>query len=223
MAAKVTHFMLITNAEKIKSVLDLIPSWQNIFVKTSKGSFSVKSVTLTGSDVQIEFLDQSPEASAGSLYFSIGDLCYYLDGDLKKDSVYKFAYQNLNQEQKRRTPRMSVPGDYPATFSLEKLNGHEASEQAKVTDIHGSGLQLYLQLSIPVKNGDQIVGTLRINKFPEIKLSGVVRHQVEKDGGSFTGVELNHREFGSENKLLELLAFYQHDVFYFNKKKAANG
>jgi hypothetical protein len=218
MPSRTTVFVLVSSPDKVNFVKSHIDMWKNIFVKTKTDMFPVKSIRILDADAMVEFLDKTPEDGAGSMYFEIENMCYHFEGVLKSSSLFTFG--NLNQEQKRKFPRMLVPKDYPAYFVIDKVDGKDVSHEAPLLDIHGEGLQFHVSPSFTIKDGEHVTGTIRINKFSPLKVGGTVRHSVTK---SSVGVEINHREFGSDGKLMELLAFYQHDVFYFNKKKAANG
>jgi hypothetical protein len=217
-----TFFMLITNPEKISAVLEAFPTWANIFIKCNRESFFVNSVKLQGRTLSLKFESQVPAKDLVLVHFEIGKTGYYFDGLLEKQGDgFRIQLGSLNQEQSRKIPRMNVPTDYPAHFVAQKLNGKEVSFESHLIDINGSGIQFSVTPVTPVKIGDHMVGIVKINKFKEVKLSGTVRHFRTHGNATYAGLEFNHREFGSENDLLELLAFFQHDVFYFNKKKAA--
>jgi hypothetical protein len=220
MSQQPLYFILADEAKKVEFVRTRMTSWKNIFVKTATEEFKVKSVTGDKNKFRVDFDGQTPKATApGGLYFEAEEMWYYFEGGIlvEPDGFY-FKPGLLYQEQQRKIIRMVVPKSYPAYFVMEKINEQPFSFVADILDIHGDGFQFYLHPALPLKGGERVVGLIRISKFPEVKVSGTVRHSATKDNSVSAGVEINHLAFTSDGKLQELLSLYRQDVLTFNKK-----
>jgi hypothetical protein len=222
MVAEAVHFVPIPQSEEKEKILNSLNLWMDIaFYNPSWQFFKIQSVQEIPKGFEISFTGISPTAGPGNVRFSVGDGSYQLDGTLiLKDGVFQFIYKNLYREQKRRLQRVAVPAGYPGHFIFQKLGGRELNEQTQLLDIHGDGLQFEASRELVVQSGEHAEGVVRISKFPEVKIAGIVRHCFVRNGVTVAGLEIQHLEFGSEDKLAELILFFRHDVFYFNKNKA---
>lgn len=217
-----THFIQVTDNGKISEVLGAHAQWVQVFFKNANQQIPITGLLQSTKEFQIKATEALPPGH-GSLQFQWGPMNFYLDGQLQQvGDQFLFTHVNLYQEQKRKASRMAVPLGYPGYFSIKKINQIEVDIEAPLADIHGDGLQFIYSSQPPIQSGDHISGTVHLNKFPEVQLAGHVRHCAIKVDSNAIGVELAHLEFGSENALRELLLFFRHDVFNFNKKKASS-
>lgn len=211
MAAPTTHFLKVS-LEESKKLVARSGEWKNLHFKTAQGDLT--PITLSNSGEGYLTIEGGPAAETqGSVHFYLGDTIYFAEGKLLDK---QFTWTMFYREQKRKLVRLDVPANYPAGFKLKSVNALEKNSDGRVLDLHADGLRLVFSADLGLKSGDRIAGVLTLNKFPPVEIAGTVRH-CAKDPEAF-GVEANHLEFASEDKMRELMLFFRADVFYFNKK-----
>lgn len=214
MSEQKTHFLPLQRPDQIENVLKKINIWCNITLHIGPyKDFKVQSLQRNEKTFELTFTALSPVVGPCYIRFTIDEIIYQIDGELLlQNGGYVFSYKEYSRELKRRILRVEVSEDYPAHFVLEHAAGQKIQEETKLMDLHTDGFLFSSWNPLSIKAGDLVRGQMRISKFNEVQIAGVVRHCIKKDGRIMAGVEIHHHEFGSEEKMAELMTFFKRDV-----------
>lgn len=214
MSEQKTHFLSFQRPDQIESVLKKISLWFDITLHLAPfKNFKVQSLQLHEKTFELTFTALSPIVGPCYIRFTIDEIIYQIDGELLlQNGGYVFTYKEFSRELKRRMLRVEVSEDYPAHFILEHVAGQKAQDETKVMDLHSDGFLFATWNALSIKAGDLVRGQMRVSKFNKVPIAGVVRHCIKKDGRIIAGVEIHHHEFGSEEKMIELMELYKRDV-----------
>lgn len=214
-------FVPINNKTEIDNLFKRINEWVNLVFRASDFEAKIQSISQNSDGLFFLFPGITPAHTHGNFEFELDDNKYQMEGDLTpQNDGFIFRHQLIFREQKRKLTRMVVPEGYPAHFDIEKIGGEDFTAKAVLLDIHGDGFQMTGPITMPLKFGLRLEGVIKIKDFPDVRVGGLIRHCLKRDDNLYAGVEIHHLDFGSEDKLRELLLFFRHDVFYFIKNKA---
>ena len=214
MSASKALFLQLRRTDQIESLLKKINIWFNIALYTGPyKDFKVQSLQHVEQAFELTFTALNPTVGACYIRFQIDEVIYQIDGELLlQNGSYVFNYKDFSRELKRQILRLEVPENYQAQFILNSAAGQAVNEETKLMDIHTDGFLFASWNPLFIKAGDLIRGQIKIAKFNEVQVAGVVRHCIKKDGRIFVGVELHHHEFGTEDKMADLMTAYKRDV-----------
>ena len=207
-------FLQLRRPDQIEKVLKKINVWSNIVLfKGPDSAFKVQSLKQFEQTFEISFTALSPIEGDCFIRFEIENIIYQIDGQLElKNEDYIFNFKEFHRELKRRLLRLEVPEDYPGFFDLNEVAGQKIKEETRLMDMTNDGFLFSSKNSLSIKLGDLVTGHIRIRKLPAVQIAGVIRHCMQKDGKIMAGVEIHHLEFGSEEKMAELITFFKLDV-----------
>ena len=162
------------------------------------GRFHRKIATvIIAIDQERYFLVSSALVDMGSVQFSGEGAVYHL--------------------QRRKLRRTAVPGVYPASLMIKKVNGSLAFLKGVLLDISDEGIKIGLNSEIPaIKAGWEIVGTLRLGTRRGIEIKGKVRHQSHHPRASLKqvfGLEMTEMSEYSKSLYKNQLLDFQRDIF----------
>ncbi len=214
MSEQKTHFLALKRPDQIESVFKKINAWCDIILHLAPfKTFKVQSLKRQEKTLEITFTALNPVVGPCYIRFTIDEIIHQIDGELiLQNGGYVFNYKEFSRELKRRNLRIEISEDYPAHFILENAAGQKIQDETKVMDIHTDGFLFSSWNPLSIKAGDLVRGQMRISKFNEVQIAGVVRHCLKKDGRIMAGVEIHHHEFGSEEKMAELITLFKRDV-----------
>ncbi len=213
MTAPKIQFLKLSRIDQIENVLKKINSWSNIALYTAPfKDFKIQSLHQANDNFNLTFTALSPREGDCYIQFNIEEHIFQIKGQLQfKNEEYIFNFKEFSRELKRRILRVEIPENYPAHFILHKVAGEFLQEEVQIIDFHNEGLLIGTWNPLTIKVGDIVSGFVRIGKFNEVQASGVTRHCIKKDGRILVGIEFHHHEFGSEEKMMELLTLYKRD------------
>lgn len=120
--------------------------------------------------------------------------------------------------QRRKTPRVELPGDYPNSMTITELNNKTIYLHGAILDFSAGGAKLTMDCVDPhLKAGDEIRVVMHLNKRNPLSMYCVVKHQARKpeefDKPQIFGVQFSGMNSVMENKMLNLFMDIQRELF----------
>ena len=215
MLSSKAYFLKLQQQEQIDTVLKKIAVWSDIALHKIDGLiFKVQSLQLCHQTFSLTFTALNPISGEYFLHFNMEDVNYQIRGVLAvlDGPTYVLTITDFSQELKRRIARLKILEGSSASFLVKQAGGKNLKQETKIKDIHTDGFLFLSEAPLSIKAGDLIQGTIHIKPFDEVQVGGVIRHCLKKDGVVMAGVEIYHLEFGSEEKMAELMTIYKRDT-----------
>ncbi len=154
---------------------------------TAKGSgelvFTLIAEHLMEGDILVCRLAEAPGEEQKSesylIKFHLAEYSYFaqIQGNWQDGRVYLDCRADLFQLQRRKTTRVSLPGDYNAYFNVMEHLGQNVFYEARLLDYSSGGAKIIVTSPrIPFRAGDLFVGTLRLGHRGPTKLRAEVRY-----------------------------------------------
>ena len=177
-------FLQLRRPDQIEKILKKIKDWSNVILHAGPHKeFKVQSVHHTQQTFELTFTALSPAEGQCCLRFKIDEIICQIDGQLQiKDEEYIFNFKDFSRELKRQLARIEVPEGYSGHFILQEAAGLIVEEETILHDIHTDGFLFSSRKPISIKAGDMLRGHVRLGKFNEVQVGGVIRHCTKRDG-----------------------------------------
>lgn len=218
------HFKKLNSTEK-RELLDEVHS-RNLTLHFKFEDSSVYKAKLLkgpkGEDLKVKRPTQLPgrfHRKVATVIIAIDQERYFLVSSALVDmaSVQFSSDGAIYHLQRRKLRRTAVPGVYPASLMIKKVNGTLSFLKGVLLDISDAGLKVGLNSELPaIKTGWEIVGTLRLGTRRGIEIKGKVRHQSSHPRASLKqvfGLEMIEMSEYAKTQFKNQLLDFQRDIF----------
>jgi mannuronan synthase len=152
------------------------------------------------------------------LNFSYGEDRYFLQAhaEVYGNRVHIAANVDVYILQRRKTPRLEIPEQYPGEFNIISHEKKTGMYRTTFKDFSSGGCRVQYVGHIPLfKSGDQIRGVIHLNHRNAVELDGEIKHHsMDKSVGvQIFGVQFKLGTSILESKMLVVFLDLQRELF----------
>lgn len=187
------------------------PPEDPIFLQIINGSAA--ALTCQGIPAQTKIFSQS-ESFRFCFDLNDDDFMFEAKVRIENNNVVLFPKEDLLIVQKRKEFRINLPADYPAHLEILSASNIRCSFRGHIHNITNFGCRAaFAKESIHLKNGQVIVGNVKIGSQDSIQLAAIIKGVQADSKQTFISLEFNHIVYNSEDKLNTALIMMQRELF----------
>lgn len=152
------------------------------------------------------------------LNFSHGEDRYFFHApaEVYNNRVHISAELDVYILQRRKTPRLDIPSEYPGGLNIIAYQNKMVMYQCTFLDFSSGGCKVLYPAHLPVfKTGDVIRGVIHLNHRNPVDLQGEIKHHsMDKIAGhQIFGIQFKLNTTILENKMLVVFMDLQRELF----------